>query len=130
VLVNAGGLGFEHAEQDFLDAAGAGGLELLSDSGLQGCVADFDGHDWLLGCRVRERVGASTKSPEELMRSGGPLLAKEGSSGARGFDAVMLDRRRNETQAISGLFHAPGCLESISQLPDRSLHRSDRLRPA
>jgi len=39
----------EQAEQHFLNAAGAGGLELLSDSGLQGCVADFDGHGWLLG---------------------------------------------------------------------------------
>jgi hypothetical protein len=40
---------FEQAEQHFLDAAGAGGLGLLSDSGLQGCVADFDGHDDSLG---------------------------------------------------------------------------------
>jgi hypothetical protein len=46
----------EHAEQRFLDAAGAGGLELLSDSGLQGCVADFDGRGCSLGLRVRERV--------------------------------------------------------------------------
>jgi hypothetical protein len=55
--------GFEQAEQHFLDAVGAGGSELLSDSGLQGCVADFDGHGWLLGSTVRERVCAIQQTP-------------------------------------------------------------------
>jgi hypothetical protein len=36
--------GFKQGEQHFLDVAGAGGLELFFDSGLQLCVADFNGH--------------------------------------------------------------------------------------
>ena len=51
---------FERAEQHFLDAAGAGGLELLSDSGHQGCVADFDGHVWLLGFKGTGKSGLFT----------------------------------------------------------------------
>jgi hypothetical protein len=47
----------DQAERRFLDGAGAGGLELLSDSGLQGCVANFDGHGWLLGFEVTGGVG-------------------------------------------------------------------------
>lgn len=42
-------MSFSPAEQYFLDAPEAGGMELLLDAGLQGCVADFDGHGWLFG---------------------------------------------------------------------------------
>jgi hypothetical protein len=44
VVPSSSRLGFKQAEQHFLDAAGAGGLGLLLDSGLQRCVADLDGH--------------------------------------------------------------------------------------
>src|SRR5258708_35564839 len=52
----------QQAEQHFLDAAGSGGLELLLDSGLQGCVADFDGHGSLLGLTVREMAACAGAS--------------------------------------------------------------------
>ena len=51
------------AEQHFLDAAGAGGLELLSDSGLQRCVANFDGHGWLLGIKGTAKSGVNQQNP-------------------------------------------------------------------
>jgi hypothetical protein len=66
VLVNAGRVTFEQAEQHFLDAAGAGGLELPSDSGLQGCVADFDGHGWLLGVKGTGKSGANQQNRQPL----------------------------------------------------------------
>jgi len=47
-------LGFKQAEQHFLDAAGAGRLELFLKSGLQGRIADFDVHRSFL---VRGRYG-------------------------------------------------------------------------
>jgi hypothetical protein len=56
---------FEKAEQHFLDAAGAGGLELLFDSGLQGCVADFDGHGSLLGFEGTGKSGVNQQNPQE-----------------------------------------------------------------
>ena len=68
--------GFQQAEQHFLDAAGARGLELLSDSGLQGCVADFDDHGSLLVQGYWKEWGESTKTPEGWDR-GIPLLAKD-----------------------------------------------------
>jgi len=37
-------LGVQQTEQDFLDAAGAGSLKLFLDSGLEGCIVDFDVH--------------------------------------------------------------------------------------
>jgi hypothetical protein len=47
----------QQAEQHFLDAAGADGLELLFDSGLRGCAADFDGRGWLLGFKGTGKSG-------------------------------------------------------------------------
>jgi hypothetical protein len=56
----------QQAEQHFLDATGAGGLELLLDSGLQGCVVDFDGQGSLLGLKVTgEGYRESTESQED-----------------------------------------------------------------
>ena len=55
-------VGFEQAEQHYLDAAGAGGLELLLGSGLQGCVADFDGHGWLLGFKGTGKCGVNQQN--------------------------------------------------------------------
>jgi len=52
-------LGSEQAEQYFLDAAGIGGLELLFDSSLQGCVANFDAHGWLLDSKGRGKNGVN-----------------------------------------------------------------------
>ena len=59
-------VGFEEAEQHFLDAAGAGGLELLSDSGLQGCVADFDGHGLLPGSKGTGKRGVNQQNPRGM----------------------------------------------------------------
>ena len=41
-------LGLQQTEQYFLDAAGAGRLKLLLDSGLQGRIVDFDVHGSIL----------------------------------------------------------------------------------
>src|SRR5580658_722260 len=60
---------FISGKQHFLDAAGAGGLELLLDSGLQGCVADFDGHGWLLGFKGTGKSGVNQQNPRGVPRS-------------------------------------------------------------
>jgi hypothetical protein len=43
------------------------GLELLLDSGLQGCVVDFDGHGWLLGFKG---TGMSVVNEQKPRRDG------------------------------------------------------------
>jgi hypothetical protein len=86
----------EQSEQHFLDSGRAGGSELLLDSGLQGCVADFDGHGSLvrLKCRGKE-FGESAKSPEGWDRGilpFGPLragcFAKDAKHGAPFFRGI------------------------------------------
>jgi hypothetical protein len=46
-------LGLQQTEQDFLDAAGAGSLKLFLDSGLKGCIVDFDVHGLTLRKGIR-----------------------------------------------------------------------------
>jgi hypothetical protein len=48
-------LGFQQTEQDFLDAPGAGSLKLFLDSGLKGCIVDFDVH----GLTLQKGIGVS-----------------------------------------------------------------------
>jgi len=65
----------EQAEQHFLDAGRAGGLELLLDSGLQGWVADFDRHDCLLRFKGTGKGGVNQQNPREVgVLRGAPLV--------------------------------------------------------
>ena len=58
-------LAFE-TEQHFLSAVEAGGQELLLDSGLQGCVANFDGHGRLLGFKGTGKSGVNQQNPRGM----------------------------------------------------------------
>jgi hypothetical protein len=48
-------LGLQQTEQDFLDAARGGSLELFLDSGLKGRIVDFDVH----GFTIQKGIGVS-----------------------------------------------------------------------
>jgi hypothetical protein len=54
---------------------------LLSDSGLQRCVADFDGHVWLPGFKGTRKSGAIQQNPGE-MASWCPLAENSGEWGS------------------------------------------------
>lgn len=54
-----------------LDAAGAGGLELLLGSGLQGRVADFDGCGWVFGFKGKGKSGVNQQNRAAGIRGSG-----------------------------------------------------------
>ena len=62
-MPSSGRRGFQQAEQHFLDAAGAGGLELLLNFGFQGCVAGFRWSWLLLGIKVTRKDDVNQQNP-------------------------------------------------------------------